>query len=129
MSRSWKNKYKVSRAERQILQLLRNAGFEVIPQFAIPGLPFLFDFYLPKYHTLLEYNGTYYHADPRKYPSGTLIKMAGIHDKVLVDYIWSKDQLKYDLAHKYGYRLVVLWEEDFKATGFRALMQALNVLR
>lgn len=120
-----KKKYKVSKAELEVLALLIKHGYEAIPQFRIPGIPFLYDFYLPALNLLIEYNGTYFHADPKTYKAGTLIRMPGFKEKILVDYIWSKDKWKQEVAISFGYKVVVVWENDFKLHGWKAIEKAL----
>jgi hypothetical protein len=115
-----RKKYKVSKAEKEILILLREQGYEVQPQFRIEGVPFIYDFYFPTMNLLLEYNGDYFHANPSKYKSGSLIKMLGLGN-VFVDYIWDKDKLKQQSAEKQGFIVKYLWEEDYKKLGWKAI--------
>ena len=119
-----KNKYKVSKLEKEILALLISNDYEVVPQFIIPNIPYIFDFYFPKLNTILEVQGTYWHCDPNQYKPGSLIKMAGLGN-VLVDYIWAKDRLKKEMAESQGFKLITLWEDDYKKSGWEAIAKCL----
>ena len=118
--------YKVSKAEKEIKLLLEARGFMVIAQFVIPNIPYIYDFYLPELNLILEYNGSYWHANPAIYKSGTLIQMVGFKDKILVDYIWDKDELKKQSAIKQGYSFAVVWESIYKERGYEAVLQAIK---
>lgn len=119
-----RRRFKVSKAEKQILQLFKQYGYEVVPQFKIPGLPYAFDFYLPAFNLLIEYNGGYWHADPRLYKSGEMVRIAGT-GLLYTDYIWARDNFKYTNARQLGFRLEVVWEKDFKKEGWRAVEKML----
>ncbi len=120
-----RKKYKVSGAEKEILSLLQEHKYEVVPQFRIDGIPFIYDFYFPQLNLLLEYHGDYFHANPIKYKTGSLIKMPGV-GKVFVDYIWAKDKLKRESAEQQGFVVRCLWENDYKQFGWEALQCLLS---
>lgn len=120
-----KKKYKSSKAEYEVLAVLQRAGYEVIPQFKIPGIPLIFDFYLPALNCLVEYQGSYWHADPKKYKAGTLIRMSGFREKILVDFVWAKDAMKKSIAESFGYKFATLWESDYKVNNLIAIQNCL----
>lgn len=122
-----KKKYKVSKQEKEILALLKKQGLDVIAQFRITGLPYIFDFLFPEYKILLEYQGNYWHCNPNKYKADELIKMAGIREKILVNHIWDRDELKRRSAEKQGYKVIYLWESDFKSRGWEAIRELLEI--
>lgn len=121
-----RKKYKVSKAEYEIKTLLEEHGFIVEAQYRIVGIPFIYDFFLPELNKIIEYQGSYWHCDPRQYKTGTLIKMRGFKEKVLVDYVWDKDTLKRNCAEKHGIKVCEVWEEDYKAHGWRAILKAIR---
>lgn len=106
-------KTKSSKAEKEILLLLKKYGYKVITQFRIDGVPYIYDFYLPDLNILLEYNGDYWHANPNKYASSDKINMVGL-GKIFAKHVWDKDQLKLKTAEQYGFEVRVLWERDYK---------------
>ena len=54
----------------------------------------------------LEFNGTYWHADPRKYKKDDIIK------DILAETIWENDMIKQNFI-KQNYKLLVIWEDDY----------------
>jgi very-short-patch-repair endonuclease len=64
-----------------------------------------FDYYLPDFHTLIECDGTFWHADPRFFPHRE--NLHTIQKKNLL-----YDQRKEELAKREGYRLLRFWEYD-----------------
>lgn len=79
---------------------------------------FIYDFFLKEYNTLVEVNGTYWHADKRFFSPNDLI-----HKKLgtRAEKIWDKDKKKVELAKKRGYNVEVLWEYDIREN-FEGLM-------
>lgn len=121
-----RKKYGVSKLEKEILLLLQEHGCNVVAQYAIEGLPYLYDFYFPKTKTILEVQGDYWHCNPIQYKAGSLVKIRGIYKPVLVEYIWQRDKLKQDLARQQGFRVVELWEKDYKLHGWTAVVKAVS---
>jgi len=117
-----RRKITVSKAEKEILAWLYEQGFrkgiDVIPQYKIDGVPMVFDFAFPRIKTLLEFQGDYFHCNPKKYPSGSLVKMAGLGN-ICVNYIWLRDQFKVSVVKHFlpDWTLSYLWEQDFKTKG------------
>lgn len=98
---------------------------EFISQYRIPGVSFIYDFYLPKYNLLIEYNGDYWHANPKKYKSGTLLKRIKCNE-VLVEEIWERDRTKRKEAEDKEYKLTYIWEDDYKDRGEKILVDLIN---
>jgi len=69
------------------------------------------DFYLPDYKIGIEFNGTYWHMDPRKYKSIDYNEIA----KKTAQEIWDKDKYKEDLCKSLDIKLIVIWEQDWKS--------------
>ena len=113
-------RYKLSAAERAIAEHLTAKGVLFETQYHIKGVPYLYDFYFPSTNTLLEYQGDYWHANPTKYPRGTTLSIQNM-GRVLVDDIWARDDAKRKAAEELGFRVVYVWEAEYKALGFEAL--------
>lgn len=65
------------------------------------------DIYLPKMDLAFEFNGDFYHANPKFY---------GLNDTVLgktAESIWEKDEKKKLRCNKKNIKLVVIWEDDW----------------
>jgi G:T-mismatch repair DNA endonuclease (very short patch repair protein) len=97
-----------SKAEVEIANILEDLGVKYVRQFS-PS-KYRFDFYLPDQNLVLEYHGTYWHADPRKYePSYYNVKKGKTAEE-----IWRYDAERLDYVRSLGYDTSVVWEEDFK---------------
>jgi hypothetical protein len=77
-------------------------GYNVEPEFIINGRPY--DTYIPAKNLLVEYNGTYWHRDPRFYKITEEVKL-----------IHRKDAEKINLAKSHGYDIVVVWQHDWES--------------
>lgn len=65
------------------------------------------DFLIPP-NKIIEHNGTYDHADPRKYSADTQIR-----DKIAGD-IWKKEKMILNSLKKEGYEILVIWQMDLE---------------
>lgn len=97
-----------SKAEDKIIEILINKGIDCIPSFQLGGK--IFDIYVPKYNLLIEFNGDYWHCNPKKYDENYL----NVKKNKTAKEIWEYDKNKLDLANKLGYINEVIWEQDYK---------------
>jgi len=97
----------ISKDEIKIFNTLVCYGYDVEQQ-KIVGKPF--DFFLPKFNLLIEYNGDYWHCNPEKYKFDFLNKKKNKTAKE----IWDYDNKKLYLAKNNGYNCEVIWESDYK---------------
>ena len=65
------------------------------------------DFYLPDLKFAIEYNGSYWHADPRLYKENDIV-----HGKMAID-VWQRDNLKKQLCEQNNIKLFVINEYDW----------------
>ena len=56
---------------------------------------------------IIEFNGDYWHANPKIYNKNDLIRGTSALD------IWKKDSIKLNEATRLGYRTLTVWESDF----------------
>lgn len=91
-----------NRLETRLAEQLTSQGVKFIQQYRV-GF-YVFDFFLPDTNSLLEANGSYWHADPRFYPAETLSSMQ--KENVI------RDRQKHTYATNKGYRVEVAWEYD-----------------
>lgn len=113
--------YKVSKPERDIAAWLLSHGIEFKPQYHIPGVPFWYDFYLPALGLLVEFQGDYWHANPRRYNPGTHLKFHR-RGSVMVEDIWQRDAEKRQAGVGAGFRVAYIWEMDFNRDGLEDTM-------
>ena len=100
-----------SKGQLEIENVFRSRGYTVQPEYLIDGRPF--DMYILELNLLVEFNGTYWHADPRKYIANQTIGQK----KIKVHEIWKRDNIKLALAEKHGYIVKVIWQLDWELKG------------
>lgn len=83
---------------------------------------FVFDLGLE--NKLIEYNGDYWHANPKKYSAKDVIKVTG---RIAQD-IWQRDAEKVKWAEDQGYEVLTIWESDFKQNRQGVVKQCLDFL-
>jgi len=98
-------KYKsfYNKLETRVAKILKKQKIKYIWQYPLGR--YLYDFYLPNTNKLIEVNGTFWHADPRKYDRNNL-KYKIQQERIIRD----KKKKKYALKNGYVFR--VLWEID-----------------
>ena len=69
---------------------------------------YVFDFVYE--HKIIEFNGDYWHANPKIYDKTFINKTNGHTAKE----IWSHDKSKIKYAQKHGYEVYTVWESDFR---------------
>lgn len=68
--------------------------------------------------TIIEVQGTYWHADPRKYKPTDLLR-EGLEAKD----IWSKDERKKKKAESEGFTVVYVWEDEIRSRSDEQLIK------
>jgi len=58
---------------------------------------------------IIEYNGDFWHANPSNY-----LATETIHDGILAQEIWERDELRANALFHEGYFVIVLWEKEYK---------------
>jgi hypothetical protein len=97
-----------SKAEDEIILILNNMGVVCEPNYRLEGK--IFDIYVPKFNLLIEYNGDYWHCNPKKYEETYWHKKKNKFAKE----IWEYDKKKIYLAKKNNYICEIIWEYDYK---------------
>lgn len=72
------------------------------------GKPYMLDFVISSINYCLEYNGNYYHANPKLYESdwvNTKINMTAQE-------IWDRDVSKHQIIKDFGFHLDLVWEDE-----------------
>jgi len=106
--------YVSSSIEYVILNVFNSLDIECVHQLLIRidnRHRYFYDFFLPEYNLIIEYNGTYWHGDPAKYKKNDLIHYK--FGDITASDIWEKDKKKIDHAKTVGYNVEVWWERDF----------------
>ena len=74
---------------------------------------FVFDFHIPSSNTLIEVNGTFWHADPRVFQPQDIVRYPGGRSFLAQD-ICRRDDNKRKAAGQIGYQVITIWELDLK---------------
>lgn len=99
-----------SHAENELYEYIKTIYSETILQNVRNIIPHKeLDIYLPNLHKAIEYNGTYWHADPRFYTENTIVGKK----QELAKNIWKNDKDKQILCEKYNIELLIIWEFDY----------------
>lgn len=104
-----KPKFK-STGHSEIESILVSLNYNVINEYIIFGRPY--DIYIPNLNLIIEFNGTYWHLDPRKYDINFYDKSKGRY----AYQTWEIDKKKLDIAIDFGYNIVTVWQADFEST-------------
>ena len=115
---------RVSGLELRVGEVLHHMGVSAIHQYHLRGVhgryEAVLDYFLPELGVALEFNGTFWHADPRVYPNGP-VKPCQIR-------VAEKYQRKRALLAELHIPLIEVWELDFKADPESSVRRALGSL-
>jgi len=95
-----KPKYQ-SYGHQKIISICEKNGWVFEIEKLINGKPY--DVYINNFNIIIEFNGTYWHRDPRFYKEDLICRN-----------IWEKDKNKIDIAKKNGYNVIVVWQYDWE---------------
>lgn len=73
--------------------------------------PYELDIYLPDLQLAIEYNGDYWHANPKYYSEDEMINIKGA--EYLVSEIWKRDRKKLEYCNNKNITLITVWEDDW----------------
>ena len=114
----------VSKNEQEVYNYLKNIFKDIESQFILRNEDGcrIFDMKIGK--KLVEYNGDYYHCNPKIYSSNFINKRLNKTSRE----VWEKDKKKIQLANKFGYELFTIWEKDYKENKTKILQECINFL-
>jgi hypothetical protein len=95
-----------SKIEKQLYADLLEIFPNLEEQYCINGT-YVYDICAPKLKKIIEFNGTYWHADPRIYAPDALVHYVPAKN------IWKRDKKKIGYAKHKEYDVLVVWELDF----------------
>lgn len=73
---------------------------------------FKYDFVISSIKLCIEFNGDFWHANPKIYKENEIIKFNSTTQFVVKD-IWEKDIVKNNLIINHGYNILIIWESDY----------------
>lgn len=123
-----------SKFERDAIDILGNKGFHGHTylnekQYFISGTGgqyFLYDFVDIAQKKIIEFNGDYWHANPKSYLAQDMIGR-GVTRKSASD-IWKKDAIKSKIAQDKGFQILVIWESEFNANPIKTIEKCIEWL-
>lgn len=81
-----------------------------------------YDFVIPSIKFCLEYNGTYFHADPKRYSPDWINKKI----KLTAKEIWENDRCKLNLIKNSGFTVEVMWQSEDEEEVLQRILQLLS---
>ena len=99
-----------SKPEKLIFNILINLNYDTIKTYRINR--YICDIFVKDLNLIIEYNGDYWHCNPKKFSS----EYYHPHKKKTAKEIWNEDKLRIDNLKKLGYNLEVIWESDFDSS-------------
>lgn len=69
------------------------------------------DFYFENDKKIIEFNGDFWHFNPKKYVGESFCILNGI--KVVAEDVWKQDKNKIKSLRKNGYKILTIWENDY----------------
>lgn len=76
-------------------------------------------------HKLIEFQGDYWHCNPKIYKENFFNKVINLSAKE----IWDKDNNKKIVAEKFGYKVLYIWEYDYKENPEREIKKCIDFLK
>lgn len=89
-----------SKGQKEVIDLITQLGYQIEDEYLVCGRPF--DVFVKDKNLLIEFNGTFWHRDPRFY------------DETEGKVYWDKDREKIDNAVKSGYDVRTIWQYDWE---------------
>jgi len=96
--------------ELELSNFLNENNIQFVSNTWKPLKKFELDFYCPNINFAIEFQGTYWHMDPRKYNEHDINKCKGSAQK-----IWERDARKSKLCKEKEIDLMIIWELDWNS--------------
>lgn len=110
VSRSWLLSKKGSKLQTQLTNYLKS----IFPQYTIlsdfPIDRYKIDILFKELNLVVEFNGTYWHCDPRFYEKNYYNKKKRLY----AENIWDYDYERKTFLENLGYKVIIIWEHDYK---------------
>lgn len=126
------NLHKVSSFKNGIELMIADAldELKISYQRFYPVERYVADFYIKQFNLIIECNGDFWHANPKKYKKDGVLKFPNTKGVIAED-LWKKDKRKIDKYKNLSYNILVIWESDIKKLHkngklFEFLMQAIK---
>lgn len=115
----------LSRPQKRLVEYLtQNTNYSILVDFPIyiNSKCYKVDILIKELNLIIEFNGTYWHCDPRCYEENYLNKKK---NKLAKD-IWKEDSERIKKLEELNYNVRVIWELDYQTDNFKILEDILN---
>lgn len=115
----------LSRPHKEILEYLTaNTKHTILSDFPIHinSKCYKVDILIKELNTIIEFNGTYWHCDPRFYNENYFHKRKQLHAKE----IWELDKIRIENLNSLGYNVKIIWEFDYMENKQNILLEMLH---
>lgn len=86
---------------------------------------FFYDIYIPQLNLIIEYNGDFWHANPRIYNANDIMAYPG--GPITAKERWQAEANKLDLAKKTNHNIIVIWESEVCRLRGQALLDFIKL--
>ena len=118
----------ISKAEKEIFEILRSYEIEVNKQHHIKVNKSKYNYFYDIVfgNKIIEYNGDYWHCNPKNFKETDIVKRG---NKIIpVKEIWEKENIKLETAKNNGYKVLVIWESDYRKNREETISKCINFL-
>lgn len=84
------------------------------------------DFTLTDRKFIIEFNGDWYHANPKMYNPSDILTIHGT--KTTAAELWAKDSSKNSIIESQGYTVITVWQSDFNNDKLGTINRCLNAI-
>lgn len=99
----------ISKKEQQLYNILKKYFPKLNQQLSLGK--YHYDFYLK--NKIIEFNGDYWHANPDKYLFEDYVGIILNNQPTYAYEIWAKDEKKIQYAEQLGYKILIVWENNY----------------
>lgn len=124
-----KTKRCFSKAEKELFSTLKLVFPSLTDQWAICHNPlekkkkfYLYDMALD--NKIIEYNGDFWHANPSKFNESFICP----YNKLTFNQIHERDLIKINTAKENGYKVMIVWETDYKSNPKKVIEECIKFL-
>ena len=125
--KSLHNKLKNNTTNGKTQSLFANSIINILQDFFEGEKEYLLGKYSYDYrfqNKIIEFNGDYWHANPNIYDKNFVNKTT----KLTASQIWDNDLKKKEYAESCGYKLLIIWEKDYKDDVSDTINKCMNFL-
>lgn len=116
----------LSKPQKELIEYLKsNTKYTIFYDFPIYNKEdklYKVDIFVKEINQIIEFNGTYWHADPRFYKEDYFVKKKQKTSKQ----IWEEDQKRLKDLIEMGYKVKTVWEYDYKINKQNILTELIN---